>query len=301
MDEILKKLLESELLTEDTRASLKDKFNEAVEDMRQQITEDVKLDLTEQFVKSQDQLIEALDSKLELMLESELSELRADIESFRDLEVEYANRFAEEKEIFAEKLNEQVEELVDSLDEFLETRIQDEFQELNEDISEVKKLEFGRTIFEAMEHEFQRFRSVDQNGVEQQLAEARQQLANTRSQLREERENTEKVLRVNKLDNLLESIGDYEKERLQILLANVPTEELDEQFKIYAPRVLRESLNGKRPSRIDEGQRRHVPSRHKTNEHRFVTGDNEDDQSNTINENKETNDIARIKLLAGIK
>jgi hypothetical protein len=58
MNEILKKLLESEFLTEETRAELTEAFNAAVEGFRQQVREEVsaevRVELTEEWTKAKD-------------------------------------------------------------------------------------------------------------------------------------------------------------------------------------------------------------------------------------------------------
>lgn len=97
MDELLKKLLESELLNEDTKAELTEQFqsfiNAQIDEHRQLVEQQVRDELTqslsEQWVQERESLIEALDAKTDEVLKAELAELKEDIERFRDLEAEF--------------------------------------------------------------------------------------------------------------------------------------------------------------------------------------------------------------------
>ena len=148
MDEILKKLLESDVLSEETKAELQEQFKSAVDtflsEERAKLEQQIMAQFTEEFVKAQEQLTEALDVKIDTFLAAEFNELKEDINKFRDLEVEYAEKLVEEKETLATQLSEELDQLVDKLDVFLEIRLDEVFDELKEDIAEVKKLEFGR-------------------------------------------------------------------------------------------------------------------------------------------------------------
>ena len=99
MDELLQKLLESEVLTAETQKELKEaieqKVTEAVEAAKAEAAADVRAELTEQWVNERDALIEAVDAKVGDFLDSELDELKSDIERFRDLEAESAEKLVE--------------------------------------------------------------------------------------------------------------------------------------------------------------------------------------------------------------
>ena len=106
MDEILKKLLESDLLSEDTKAELTAQFKTVVDtflaEERSKLEIEVRSQLTEQHVKAEEELAESVNTKIDDFLTAELDELKEDINKFRDLEVEYAEKLVEEKEKLAE-------------------------------------------------------------------------------------------------------------------------------------------------------------------------------------------------------
>lgn len=246
MDEILKKLLESDLLSEETKTQLTEQFKTAVEtylsEERSKLEVEIRSTLTEEFVKAREELAETVDTKVEEFLTKEFDELKEDIDKFRDLEVEFAEKLVEEKEILAQTLGEQLNQLVDKLDAFLEVRLDEEMSELHEDIEQVKKLEFGRKIFEAVEAEFKSFRKEDLSTVESDLAEALDKLSDAETRLAEIENTRLAEARNSKLEELLSPLSGNAREQMKIILSNVATEKLEEAFKVYIGRVLKESV-----------------------------------------------------------
>jgi hypothetical protein len=295
MDEILKKLLESELLNEDTKAELSESFNAAVQKLREEVATEVKVELTEQFVKAQADLVEAVDKFVNDQVAAEFTELKEDINSFRDVEtekeLELAEKLVEEKERMATLLAEQIDELVTKIDSFLDKQVNEEFAELKEDIEDVQRLQFGRKIFESYEAEFKKFRKVDTLEIEQELAEAKDKLADASARLEEIERDRLSEARNNKLSALLGDVDGVAKDQLTILLSNVPVEKLDEAFKKYAPRVLKESFQSNNSKAILES----TAAKDQTV---TVTGNelNEEVEQPVQQDDK----FARIRKLAGI-
>ena len=123
MNELLKKLLENEVLAEDTKAELTAAFEsfeaELTETVRAETEATVKAELTEQWVKDREVLVEAIDSKVGEFLDRELGELKEDVSRFRDLEAEYAKKLVEQRAIMAEELKDDMSTLIDQIDQFL--------------------------------------------------------------------------------------------------------------------------------------------------------------------------------------
>src|SRR5665811_2235266 len=138
MDEILKKLFETEVLSAEVKAELeqafKTKLEEAVAVATASASADTKAQLSEQWVTERDALVEAIDSKVGDFLDAELGELKDDIERFRDLEAEHAEKLVEAKAEMAHELKGDLKELVEKIDSFLEIRIAAEVEELREDL-----------------------------------------------------------------------------------------------------------------------------------------------------------------------
>lgn len=297
MDEILKRLLESDLLNEETKAEIAAQFKAATEayltEERSKLEVEVRATLTEEFVKAREELTESVNSKVDEFVEKEFAELKDDINKFRDLEVEFAEKLVEEKENLAQQLGEQLNQLVDKIDAFLEVRLDEEFAELKEDISEVKKLEFGRKIFEAVEAEFKSFRKTDMHEVEQALAEATDKLADAESKIAAIEQSRLAEARNSKMDELLTTLSGNAKEQMKLLLSNVPTEKLDEAYKVYIARVLKEAVVD-----VKKEEKKEVVTESTKPAAKIVTG-NEPLTEEVVN--VPNPELARLRKLAGVK
>ena len=244
MDELLQKLLESEVLTDDTRKELQEaidtKVTEAVEAAKAEAAADVRAELTEQWVNERDALIEAVDAKVGDFLDSELEELKGDIERFRDLEAEAAEKLVEAKAVMSEELKGDLAELVEKLDSFLEIRLRAELEELTEDIERVKKDEFGRKIFEAVRQEYQNS-FADDESIEGTLRETEKRLDDATEALEDSERKLAAKERKEKLDEILSPLSGQQKDVMEAILKNVDTEQLDEGYKTFIGRVLKET------------------------------------------------------------
>jgi hypothetical protein len=301
MDEILKKLLESDVLSEETKAELQEQFKSAVDtflsEERAKLEQQITAQLTEEFVKAQEQLTEALDVKIDTFLAAEFDELKEDINKFRDLEVEYAEKLVEEKETLATQLSEELDQLVDKLDAFLEVRLDEEFAELKEDIAEVKKLEFGRRIFEAMESEFRKHRVSDTSKLESELAEAKEQLDDAKRRIGSMQRERVAEARNSKMEELLSPLSGTAKEQMKIILSNVATEKLDEAYKVYLTRVLKESTAS--VVKTEEAKKERLSeSKEQIAEATLVTGNEVSDDADDVE--TQPDQLSRIRRLAGL-
>lgn len=314
MDEILQKLLEAEVLTDETKKQLEEAFekqlNAVIEETKEQVEKDVRAELVEQWVEEKEQLVEAIDTKVTDFLAAELEELKEDIERFRDLEVEYAERLTEAKAAMADELKNDMKELVENLDKFLEIRLAAEFEELKEDIEEVRKIEFGRKIVETFAQEFME-NFYDEDSAQVSLREAMQRIEKLEEALNETQKEKHELERQMKLDELLAPLSDRQREVMEAILRNVETEKLEEAYSSYIGRVLKETSE----AHVSEKENK-VPAEKKAivtenvdddkNEDKkssgiVVEGDKEE-VTNIINEgDSKSLKIDELKILAGIK
>jgi hypothetical protein len=243
LDELLAKLLSSELLTEETKTEVETEFKTLIETeivaARAQAEVEVRAELTEQFVAEREALVEAVDTKVEEFLKAELAELHESIDSFRDLEVESAEKLVEARKELAEGVKADMVQLIDNLDVFLEDRLTAELGELKESIEEVKKIQTGRRIFEAVADEVKALMADD--GTAAALAEAKAELETTRKTLSESVTALEKAKRDTKMAEVLEPLSGRTREVMEAILKNMPTEKLEEGYATYIPRVLHDS------------------------------------------------------------
>ena len=296
MDKILQTLFESNILNAETKQLIESQFVESLDlllkEERQKIEDEVRIEMTEQLRKDRELLTEALDLKLESIVEAEYAELREDIESFRDLEVEYAERLIEERAELRDEAKESVLELVEKLDMFLEMRMDEEFEELRDDLHEAKRNNLGKKVFEAFKQEFASIINEDEQQASDELEIMREQLEDMKAELQVARNNVLKEERKAKMASLLSNLEDKSnaKAKMQELLKNIPTSKLDESYSRYLPHVIGESIDSK--TAITESKQTNKP---KLNEGRVVTG-NKDNQTNDVD--VETA-LKRLRQLAG--
>lgn len=244
MNELLQKLLEAEILTEDTKKELEEAFtaarDEAITAAKDEAAADVRAELTEQWVAEKDTLVEAIDTKVGEMLEQEIEELKEDIERFRDLEAEYAEKLVEAKAAMADELKADLGDLVEKIDAFLEMRLQAEIEELKEDIDVVRKNQFGKKVFEAFVEEFMS-EFADEESAETNLRETETRLADTSEQLKEAERKLSTVERDQKMTEVLSPLSGRSREVMEAILRNVDTKNLEEGYKTFIGRVVRET------------------------------------------------------------
>ena len=314
MEELLQKLLEADILTEDTRKELEDAFksqlDEATATAKEETQADVRAELTEQWVTERDNLIEAIDSKVGEMLAQEMTELKEDIDKFRDLEAEYAEKLVEAKGEMGDELKGDLRELVEKIDSFLEMRLKTEMSELKEDISEVRKNDFGRRIYEAVASEFAN-NHADKGSAEVSLREAKKRLSDTTATLEETETKLASVERGLQMENVLSPLTGKSRDVMEAILKTVDTNKLEEGYKTFIGRVIRESdedVKSEKESKVLaegtlEGGKDSTKGK-KIVEGVIATGDVETDA--TLNESTEETKVvsdtaSRLRTLAGIK
>lgn len=317
MEELLQKLLEAEVLSEETKKELeeamKSKLNEAVEAAKKEAAADVRAELTEQWVQERDALIEAIDSKVGEFMQNELEELKEDIDRFRDLEAEYAEKLVEAKAQMGNELQGDMTALVEKIDAFLEIRLAAEMEELREDIEEAKKKEFGRKIFEAFVTEYTS-NYADDESVEGTLRETEERLADTQKALEESERKLAKMEREEKLQKVLSPLSGKPHEVMEAILRNVATDQLEEGYKTFIGRVLRESTEEETSEKEDKvlaedasDEKKEGSEELNESDGKIVSGDKEevleeDEKANKESEAHRLNEEMRKRLqrMAGI-
>lgn len=244
MEELLNKLLESELLTPETRDQLAESFKTHIAsfeaEARADIEVQVRAELIEKYNADFEKLVEAVDTKVEDGLSKELAELKEDIEKFRDLEVEYTERLVEARHEMAETVKVDMAQLIETLDTFLEARLEAEFVELKESIEDVKKNNIGMRLFESFSGLVkENFLAEDDTAKE--LVEAKKELDAAKARLDESSKEVTELKRSQKLNSLLESLTGLSLEVMTTLLSKTPYEKLEEAYEQFIPRVLHET------------------------------------------------------------
>jgi len=243
MDEILQKLLQSELLSEETKAEISKQWTDSVEAFKTQIREEVsgevRSELASQWITERDELITKVDGFVAEALTKEIQELKGDIERFRDLEAEYAEKLVEEKHKLAGEVAEELDALVDKIDAFFEMRLSAEMEELAEDLEIVKQNDFGRKIFEAYATTYAT-NYVDEDAVQSKLTVAEGKLKDAEKQLQALEEERNKMVREAKMEQVLSNLSGKKREQMAMVLKNVDTARLEESYKFFIGRILKE-------------------------------------------------------------
>lgn len=246
MNELLKKLLEAEILSEDSKKELEEAFQiqlqEVIDATKAETAEQVRVELSEQWVTDKEQLIEAIDAKVNEYLLAEVQELKDDISSFRDLEAEYAGKLTEAKKALGLQLEADMVQMVDKLDSFLEMRLRNEFKELKADLHEAKKLDFGRKIFESFLPEYRKY-FVDATTTERELHEAKIKIDKLKKNYKNVKGEKDSLFRKVKLESVLAPLVGRQRDIMETILGSVATEKLEEAYKTYISRVIKEGVD----------------------------------------------------------
>lgn len=277
MEEVLQKLLEAEVLSADTKQELelsfKTKIDEAVKESKMIAEAETKADLAEQWITERDALIEAIDLKVSEFLNDELGELREDINRFRDLEVEYAEKLTEAKSQMSDELKGDLAQLVEKLDTFLEIRLSTEFEELKEDIHEQKQVVFGRKIFEAVAKEYST-NFVGKSKTARTLVKTKNDLAESKKALKLAESKIAKTERTTKLSEVLSPLSGRQREVMEAILKNVVTDQLQEGYKTFIGRVLKETVKPETAAKpLTEAKK--FKKRELKEDERFISGQKE--------------------------
>jgi hypothetical protein len=316
MDELLQKLLEAEVLSEDTKKELEGAFqtklDEAIEAAKQSAADDVRAELTEQWVGERDTLVEAVDAKVNDFLAREVEELKEDIERFRDLEAEYAEKLVEAKAAMSDELKDDLMELVEKVDAFLEMRLSAEIAELKEDLDAQRQNDFGRRVFEAVAEEYA-LSFADDESSEATLRETQQRLADTESALEEAESARAEIERVVEMERILSPLSGRQHEVMEAILRTVPTEQLEEGYKTFIGRVIRESedISEKEEAVLAENEEATSDDKSEKTEAKtdeeivsegvVVTGDTEEQLTEEFDIQKISESTKELRKLAGIE
>lgn len=307
MNELLKRLLDADILSEDTKNELESAFKaqiqEAIELAKKETGEQVRVELTEQWLTERDALIEAIDEKITMYLREEVDELKSDISAFRDLEAEYAERVVEHKSQMAEELQGDLVELIEKLDSFLEIRMNAEFEELREDIQESRKLQFGQKIFESFVTEY-RNSFIDDDSTEADLRKVTEKYEQEVVQRKNLEKKMATVQRTMKIEQILKPLSGKQREIMETVLKSVPTEGLEEAYKTFIGRVLKESedKNSEKETSVLAESKSTQPKNIKTESRTTITktGDTESLVEESVDEEVSVSVSESYRRLAGL-
>lgn len=252
---LLQKLLENDVLTEDTKTSIVATFDtvitEAKEQARVEVTEELTAKFAEDFVKERDALVESIDELVTkaiaehvaqsgTTLREHIESHKADIEAFRDLQAEQAEKLVEARESMVSSTKGDIKTLVEKLDVFLDKMVAEEFAEIREELVESQRNAMGAKIFEGFRNEFEQY-YVQSTGIAGRVDKLTSELKAAAAKNSELQESLQSITRTQTLAATLAPLEGQSRKVMETILATVATDKLQETYDRFIDRVIKES------------------------------------------------------------
>lgn len=277
----LKKLLESELLSEEVKAELK----KAVEALKTRLQEDVKADLeteyAKKFVTAKERLAEKMTTLIKEQVSEEIGELKEDIQHYKGLDITYATKLEDFKKEYSEKLSE-------SFHSTVREQVSNELDELREDLLEVKQNKFGQKIFETFSEEFKMFGiSVDEKALKEELERTKEFLTESEKAVADMKRETI-------MKGLLDNLSGTSREIMKTILENVETDKLQTRYDEAIDDVLKDKVKKDDDDEEDVDEEEGEDGKKKKKD--------KDGKTIKVNDDKEEDEVAeRLRKLSGTK
>jgi hypothetical protein len=126
-------------------------------------------------------------------------------------------------------------------------------EELREDLDTVKQNEFGKKMFEAFVGEYAK-NYVDESAVQSKLQVAEGKLQDAEKRLGEREEALNKMVRESKMEKILSPLTGKKREQMAMVLRNVDTDRLEESYKFFIGRILKEDAAPAKGATLTEGK-----------------------------------------------
>jgi len=149
----------------------------------------------------------------------------------------------------SDELKDDLMELVEKVDAFLEIRLSAEIEELREDLNTVRKNDFGRRVFEAFSDEFGA-NYADEDSAETSLRETVERLKDAEEALAESESKRGEIERTVAMETVLSPLAGRQREVMEAILRNVDTDHLEEGYKTFIGRVIRETDNSEKEGSV---------------------------------------------------
>lgn len=228
MSKEFKKLLESELLNDESKKELKEAIESFKEEAILEAKKELETDYAKKMIAEKEELAKQMFSLIEESVAKEIEELKEDIKYYKEIEPKYAQKLEEFKKEYSEKMTAGFEKLVES-------QVKVEIKELEEDLLEAKNNNFGIQIFEAFRGTFEKL------GVSDDVATIKKELEKVKSELAESKEEIAMGKREKIMESLLNNLNGSKRDVMKTILENVSTEKLEERYNETIESVLEES------------------------------------------------------------
>lgn len=224
-----KKLLESELLNDETKVALEDAVSAFKEESITEAKKDLEVEYAKKMLAEKQEIAAKMTDLINEAVTQEIEELKEDIKHYKDIEPTYAKKLEEFKVEYAQKLSESFEGLIES-------HVKEEISELHDDLMEAKQNNFGMTLFESFKSTFDKLGASDDiKLIKEKLDQAEKDLSESASEVTSLKHG--KVL-----EGLLSNLTGNKREVMKTILESVSTDKLDQRYKETIDSVLEESV-----------------------------------------------------------
>lgn len=238
-----KPLLESELLSEETKSALLEAVKSHEVKLRESIKDELEVEYASKFEKQKTEMNAVLIGMVNESVDQEFKELREDVQKSLNMESEYAAKLVSETERLAEEFNQKAIKLIESA-------VDAEFKELREDLSEARKNAFGMQVFNAVKTVFEHQYKETEEG--KQLAKALSEAKQYRLRAEEAETRLDEIKRDTEISALLEGLDGRARSIMRTILEGTETGKLQERYDAVIEDVLQESAT---PDRAGDDQK----------------------------------------------
>jgi len=224
-----KKLLESELLNDDTKVALEEAIAAFKEESITEAKGQLEVEYAKKMLAEKQEIAAKMTDLINEAVTQEIEELKEDIAHYKNIEPKYAQKLETFKIEYAKKLSESFEALVES-------HVKEEISELHDDLMEAKQNNFGMKLYESFKGVF------DKLGVSDDIQAIKDELETSKSALSESESEVAKLQREQVLEGLLDNLSGSKREVMKTILESVSTDNLDQRYKETIDSVLEESV-----------------------------------------------------------
>jgi hypothetical protein len=290
----LEKIAEERKALEEDRVKFNVKMNEQTDKVKNFMISKLSAELSElnEDRKVQAETLDKLQKFVVKALAEEIAEFHKDKEAVVETRVKLVAEGKKQLTNLKEKFVERSSKLVK---DSVVKNLNNELTQLKEDIEQARQNNFGRKLFETFASEFATSHlneNADIKKMQDEVTEVKKQLdeskkdAETKSTLVESKEAeirkiNDRIVRDQKLNEMMAPLSKDQKTVMQDLLENVITDKLDGTFNKYLPAVLKNQVKASDKEVLSESKE--------------VTGN----KTTTTNAQDEGN-IIEIKRLAGL-
>lgn len=256
MNEILNKLLDNQLLSQENRDAIAESINTFINEWKSQqeeiITKNLVESLTKQFNEEKTNYFKTLESKTQKVLESTTQQFANEILSYKDQEIEAKRAVAQEIMSLRENYNAEKANLSTHMASILTKYANEAFETLKEDISVIRKQTFGLALFEHFADEYNKS-FHDKSSVRNKLDDTMSDLEAANALIASLQCENQKLQRNNLIAESTKNLKGKAKTELTLILENTSTDKIPTIAEQYIKKIVNPVATKSQTTQITEG------------------------------------------------